>query len=111
MYIVELIRAAERDFANLDHSLRILAAKQLHKLRQRPQAGESLGNKFGYDLSGYRSIYFARKKYRIIYRLDEAAERVTVVAIGKKANFAVYRQAARRIQGDKERAGRRVNKP
>jgi mRNA interferase RelE/StbE len=102
MYTIELARAAERDFANLDRSLQILAAKQLHKLRKHPQAGECLGNKFGYDLSGYRSIYFARKRYRIVYRWDEAAERVTVVAIGKKAGFAVYRQAARRAQDEKE---------
>ena len=95
-YTVELTRFAEQDFAALDHSLRILALKQLRKLERYPSGGKPLGHKFGYDLSGYRSLYFAGKRYRIVYRLDDEARRVTVVAIGKKAKFEVYRHAAER---------------
>jgi hypothetical protein len=58
-YTVELTGLAEEDFAALDHSLRILALKQLRKLEGFPSSGESLGNKFGFDLSGHRSLYFA----------------------------------------------------
>jgi len=95
-YIVELTWFAEEDFAALDHSLRILALKQLRKLERNPLAGKPLGHKFGYDLSGYRSLYFGGKRYRIVYRLDDEARRVTVVAIGKKAKFEAYRRAAER---------------
>ena len=95
-YIVELIRFAEDDFAALDHSLRILALKQLRKLESHPSGGKPLGHKFGYDLSGYRALYFAGKRYRIVYRLDDETKRVTIVAIGKKAKFKVYRRAAER---------------
>ena len=95
-YIIELTRFAEEDFAALDHSLRILALKQLRKLEAHPSAGKPLGHKFGYDLSSYCSLYFASKRYRIVYRLDDEAGQVTVVAIGKKAKFEVYRRAAER---------------
>ena len=95
-YTIELTRFAEKDFAALDHSLCILALKQLRKLERFPSVGKSLGHKFGYDLSNYRSLYFAGKRYRIVYRLDDEARQVTVVAIGKKAKFEAYRRAAER---------------
>ena len=93
---VELTKFAEEDFAALDNNLRILALKQLRKLERHPLAGKPLGRKFGLDLSGYRSLYFAGKRYRIVYRYDEKAQQVTVVAIGKKAKFEVYRRATER---------------
>ena len=96
VHTVELTRCAEEDFADLDQSLRILALKQLRKLGGHPLVGKPLGHKFGYALSGYRSLHFAGKRYRIVYRLDDKARRVTVVAIGKKAKFEVYRRAAER---------------
>jgi len=95
-YTVELTGFAEEDFGALDHSLRILALKQLRKLERSPSVGKPLGHKFGFDLSGYRSLYFAGKRYRIVYRLDDKARQATVVAIGKKAKFEVYRHAAER---------------
>ena len=95
-YTLELTGLAEEDFAALDHSLRILALKQLRKLEGFPSAGESLGSKFGFDLSGHRSLYFAGKRYRIVYRLEDKTRQVTVVAIGTKAKFEVYRRAAER---------------
>lgn len=96
MYRVELIRAAEDDFAALDRSLQILALRQLRKLENHPQAGKPLGKRLGFDLSGYRSLHFGGKRYRVVYRVDEATATATVTAIGKKAKFEVYQQAAER---------------
>ena len=95
-YTVELTRWAEQDFAALDHSLRILALKQLRKLEQHPSLGKPLGRKFGYDLSGYRALRFAGRRYRVVYRVDEPARLVTVVAIGRRAKAEAYRHAAER---------------
>jgi mRNA interferase RelE/StbE len=95
-YTVELTHFAEEDFAALDHSLRILALKQLRKLEQNPSAGKPLGHKFGYDLSGYHSLRFGGRRYRIVFRLDSEARLVTVVAIGRRARSEVYRHAAER---------------
>ena len=96
MYRVELVRAAEEDFAALDHALQILALKQLRKLENHPQAGKPLGRRLGFDLSGYRSLHFGRKHYRIVYRIDKTTATVTVIAVGKRAKFEVHRQAAER---------------
>jgi mRNA-degrading endonuclease RelE of RelBE toxin-antitoxin system len=95
-YRVELTRFAEEDYAALDHSLRILALKQLRKLERYPEAGKPLGHRLGYDLSGYRSLRFGGRRYRLVYRVDDEAGRVTVVAIGERARSEVYRHAAER---------------
>ena len=76
------------------------AGRQLTKLEGHPHAGEPLGHKAGYDLTGYRSLPFAGKRYRIVYRLDEEAKVVRVIAIGKKAKFEAYRLAAWRADGE-----------
>ena len=66
MYEVELIEEAEADFAALDPGLRRQAEAQMRKLKHHPYAGKPLGHKVGYDLTGYRAIPFAGKRYRII---------------------------------------------
>lgn len=94
MYEVELIEEAEADFAALDPSLRRQAEAQMRKLKHHPYGGEPLGHKAGYDLTGYRAIAFAGKRYRIVYKVDEKSKLVTVIAIAKKAKFEAYQLAA-----------------
>ena len=66
----------------------------MRKLKHHPYAGKPLGHKAGYALTGYRAIPFAGKRYRIVYKVDEKSELVTVIVIGKKAKFEAYRLAA-----------------
>ena len=99
-YGVKLHPDARSDLASLDTGLQRQAAKQLRKLHTHPHAGEPLGHKAGYDLTGHRSLYFAGKRYRIVYRLDDEAQAVWVIAIGKKAKFEAYRLAAWRTDED-----------
>ena len=101
MYEVELIEEAEADFAALDPGLRRQAEAQMRKLKHHPYAGKPLGHKAGYALTGYRAIPFAGKRYRIVYKVDEKSELVTVIVIGKKAKFEAYRLAAWRA-GEEE---------
>ena len=93
-YWVKLHPGARSDLAGLDKGLQRQASKQLRKLKRHPHAGEPLGHKAGYDLTGYRSLHFAGKRYRIVYRLDEEAKAAWVIAIAKKAKFEAYRLAA-----------------
>jgi mRNA interferase RelE/StbE len=99
-YRVRLHPDARSDLASLDKGLQQRAGRQLGKLEGHPHAGEPLGHKAGYDLTGYRSLPFAGKRYRIVYRLDEEAKVVWVIAIGKKAKFEAYRLAAWRADGE-----------
>jgi mRNA interferase RelE/StbE len=96
-YKVVLTADATQDFRNLDKSVKDQVARQLKKLETSPELGEHLGRKGGLDLTGYYKLYAARKAIRIIYRIVELEVLVEVVAIGKREDMAVYREAVRRL--------------
>jgi mRNA interferase RelE/StbE len=96
-YKVVLTADAAQDFRNLDKSVKEQVARQLKKLETSPELGEHLGRKGELDLTGYYKLYAARKAIRIIYRIIELEVLVEVVAIGKREDMAVYREAVRRL--------------
>ena len=96
-YKVVLTADAAQDFRSLDKSVKDQVARQLKKLGTSPELGEHLGRKAGLDLTGYYKLYAARKAIRIIYRIVELEVIVEVVAIGKREDMAVYREAVRRL--------------
>jgi mRNA interferase RelE/StbE len=98
-YKVSLTPDAARDYRNLDQSVKEQVAKQLRKLETSPQLGEHLGRRAGLDLTGYHKLYAARKTLRIVYRILELEVVVEVVAIGKREDLAVYREAVKRLLG------------
>lgn len=97
-YNVVLTAAAAEDFRRLDGSLKEPVAKQLRKLETAPRLGEHLGNRVGLDLTGYYKLYAAKKAIRIVYRIIEQTIVVEVVAIGKREDLAVYRDALNRLR-------------
>ena len=97
-YQVKLHPDARSDLAALDKALQRRAAKQLRKLKSHPLAGKPLGHKYGIDLTGYRSLYFGGKRYRIVYRVDETNCIVWVIAIARRVEFEAYRLAVRRAE-------------
>lgn len=96
-YRVVLTAQATQDFRILDGSGKEQVARQLRKLETAPLLGEHLGNRGGLDLTGYYKLYAARKAIRIVYRIVEMEVIVEVVAIGKREDFEVYREAFKRI--------------
>ncbi len=96
-YRVVLTDEAARDFRQLDGSLKAPAAQQLKKLERAPLVGKALGKKAGLDLTGYYTLYAARRTVRIIYRIVEHEILVEVVAIGKREDLEVYREAVARL--------------
>lgn len=95
-YRVKLHPDVRSDLAGLAKEMQRQAAKQLRKLAIHPQAGKTLGHRAGYDLTGYRALSFAGKRFRIVYRLNEEVQEVLVVAVARRARFEAYRLAARR---------------
>ncbi len=89
---------AEQEFDKLDKSIQKLALPQFNKLIKSPQLGLPLGNKAGMDLSGYMKMYFFRKKYRIVYNIDESKNTVTIFAVGKRERMAVYQQMIKKLK-------------
>jgi len=89
---------AEREFKNLDKAIQYQAVVQFKKLEKSPELGEHLGDKAGFNLTGYRKLYFFKKKYRIVYELDAKNKEVVIYAIGKRENMKVYQELARRLK-------------
>jgi mRNA interferase RelE/StbE len=96
-YKVVLTALAAQNFRSLDGSVKEQVARQLRKLETSPHLGEHLGKRGDLDLTGYYRLYAARKAIRIVYRIVEEEVIVEVVAIGKREDFEVYREAVRRI--------------
>lgn len=94
---------AKKEFDKLDGSVRTVVLKQLGKLRRDPSLGEKLGNRGGFDLTGYRKVYAFRKKIRIVYRIHEGRLLVFIMAVGKREDLQVYKDAFLRIK-DPEQA-------
>lgn len=96
---IEFIPDAEKDYKDLDKSIKNQVSKKLDALSDNPYLGISLGNKFGMDLTGFYKIYVARKKYRIVYRLiGEHIEVVEIVGIGKRDKEGIYKLVAKRLR-------------
>ena len=95
-YKIKFHPLAEKELNNLDGSVKILVIKQISKLRNNPEYGENLGNKHGYDLTGYKKIYVNNKKIRIIYKIEKEKVLIKIIAIGKRDDFEVYQDADKR---------------
>ena len=96
-YKIEFLPDAAREFDALDGSLKKLAAKQLDKIAERPELGETLGKRMGIDLTGYRKTYFGKKGYRIVYEIQRQRLVVLIIGIGKREREEIYREIARRL--------------
>ena len=98
-YKVELTRAAEDGLASLDRSEQIQVIRQFEKLKHAPQLGQPLGTKQGMGaLSGYRKLYAANRRIRVIYTIQGRKLLVLVVAVGAREDARVYHIAETEAQ-------------
>ena len=104
-YEVQFTQAAEQQFAALDNSDQALVVKQLEKLQTAPELGQPLRG----DLVNHRKMYAAKKRLRIVYRIEHLRVVVTVIAIGKRENEAVYRVAEAEAAHFHQRRLRRIS--
>ena len=96
-YEIKFHPLALQKFCELDGSIKKLVKKQLDKLKTSPLLGEELGNKNGYDLSGYRKMYACKKQIRIVYSVVENVLFVNIIAIGKREDMEFYKTASERV--------------
>jgi len=88
-YKLSVKKEVKKDLSKLSITQKMLVYKQFKKLQTSPELGKLLGNKSGYDLSGYRKMYVDKKKVRIVYTILEEMITVEVIAIGKRDDMAV----------------------
>lgn len=96
-YNLVIKEEVEKDLSKLSSAQKLLVFKQFKKLTTSPQLGVLLGNKNGYNLSGYRKMYVDKKRVRIVYTIKEAIITVEIIAVGKRDDMAVYEKAAKRV--------------
>lgn len=96
-YEIKFHPMALQEFCSLDGSVKKLVKKQLDKLKTSPLLGEELGNKNGYDLTGYRKMYACKKQIRIVYSVVKNVLLVNIIAIGKREELEVYKTASERV--------------
>lgn len=97
MYELKLHPKVEEDLKELDNSLQIQVFKKLKQIQNSPQLGFPLGNKNNMNLSGFRKVYVAKKKVRIIYEIQDDILSIYTIAIGKRDYMEVYKKANERL--------------
>ncbi|MEA3553906.1 MAG: type II toxin-antitoxin system RelE/ParE family toxin [Campylobacterota bacterium] len=97
MHQLELHPKIEEDLKELDLSVQIQVFKKLKQIQQSPELGLPLGNKNNMNLSGFRKVYVAKKKVRIVYEVQNDILSIYTIAIGKRDDMEVYKKASERI--------------
>jgi mRNA interferase RelE/StbE len=98
MYDFRFYEEAEKDLSKLNNSVKKLFAKKLAQIINNPEIGKDLGNKNNLELAGLKKVYFDNKKYRIVYEVKEKEILIHIIAIGKRDDMKVYKQAHARFE-------------
>ena len=86
----------KEDLKQLNNSIRIEVFKKIEKIKLSPELGKPLGNKNGMNLTGLLKVYVAKKSIRIVYEIINDVLVIKVIAIGKREDMLVYKQAEAR---------------
>lgn len=98
-YKIEFLPDATKDFDKLSGSLQKQAGKKIDALSNNPFLGRPLGNKLGIDLTGFYKLYFAKKKYRVVYRLiGKYVEVIEIIGVGKRDKEEIYKLIEKRLK-------------
>ena len=98
MYDFKFYEEAEKDLCKLNNSVKKLFVKKLSQIIKNPDIGKDLGNKNNLNLSGLKKVYFDNKKYRIVYEIKENEIIIHIIAVGKRDNMKVYKEAVNRYE-------------
>ncbi|WP_419783309.1 type II toxin-antitoxin system RelE family toxin [Maridesulfovibrio sp.] len=93
IYKLRFHEHALKEWKKLDSTLREQFKKKLAKRLENPRVPPAA-------LSGMPDCYkikFRKAGYRLVYRVDEGVLYVTVIAVGKRDRFGVYRTAESRL--------------
>ena len=97
MYELQLHPKVEDDLKELDNALQIQVFKKLKQIQISPQLGLPLGNKNNLNLSGFKKVYVAKKRVRIVYEIQDDELLIYTIAIGKRNDMEVYKKANERL--------------
>ena len=99
MYKIEYLPGVRDDMDTLDGSQRKAVQMALEKLRRQPgEYGKPLGNKHGLNLTGLRRLKLNALGIRVVYLTIPQRETALVLAVGKREDDKIYREALRRYR-------------
>ena len=94
-YQLQFDNDALKEWATLDGSVKTTLKKLLLKRLEQPHVpGDALHG----ELKGFYKIKLRKQGYRLIYAVKDDVLVVLVVAVGKRENDAVYRDAVKRAK-------------
>lgn len=96
---VVFVEEAKGDYEKLDGSVKKFVDIAIAKMQLRAdELGEELTKKQQSNLIGCRKIKFKKIGIRIVYRIvGDTAEIVEIIAIGKREENEVYKNAVKRL--------------
>lgn len=98
MYKLKFHKEVRKDLKKIDKSILNLFEKKLSQILDAPDLWIDLWYKLGLNLSWFKKIYFAGKKYRIVYKVCDEEILVYIVSVWKRENFKVYKEAFNRLK-------------
>ena len=94
-YQLQFDKDALKEWATLDGTVKTTLKKLLLKRLERPHMpGDALHR----ELKGFYKIKLRKQGYRLVYAVKDEVLVVLVVAIGKRENDEVYKEAVKRAK-------------
>lgn len=97
MYTYKFHKKVEKDLGKLDSDSRALFTKSLKKILSNPEIWKDLWNKWWFNLSWYKKLYFDRKKKRIVYKIIKNEIRIYIISVWERDDMSVYKEAFSRL--------------
>ena len=94
MYNILYDPKVENDLKKIDQSLRVQVFKKIEKISINPKIWDNLT----WNLAWLKKIYVNNKKIRIVYKIIDDKIEILVIAIWKRENSKVYKNAFKRIK-------------
>ena len=82
-YKLALLPEAEREWKKLDGAVKQVFKKQLQKCLETPRIPKN-------QLTGYKDYYkikLTRPQYRLVYHVNDASRRITIIAVGSRQDI------------------------
>lgn len=96
--ILSFMKRLRKIFQNLIIVLKNFLLKKLTQIINNPEIGKDLGNKNNLILAGLKKVYFDNKRYRIVYEIKDKEILIHIIAIGKRDDMKVYKEAHSRYE-------------
>ena len=100
MYKLDFYDEVHSDLADLSKDILDEVAYYFKNYKKDPyKYSQKLYNQGNLNLEGYRKTYISNATYRIVFKIEENQIKIVeVVAVGKRDNLEVYKEAFNRIK-------------